>query len=183
MELEELKRRLLAFARAKYDDPGVSVSRVHLMPGHAGFSYGFTVVTGTREESFFLRVPPPNVKWRGMADVLRQVAVLNALDGTDIPHCSVKWCGATSSGSDAPTSSYRRWRATSPLLVLRLAAGLGLCPMSRPVCQRSEGGQKAASLRRQAISGMTIVCDDSRLPKLCQPLVQDAGRHGIAMSP
>jgi len=56
MELEELKRRLLAFARAKYDDPGVSVSRVHLMPGHAGFSYGFTVVTGTREESFFLRV-------------------------------------------------------------------------------------------------------------------------------
>jgi aminoglycoside phosphotransferase (APT) family kinase protein len=93
MELEELSRRLLTFARAKYDDPGVSVSRVHNMPGHAGFSYGFTVVTETREESWFLRMPPPNVKWRGTADVLRQVAALNALDGTDIPHCSVKWCG------------------------------------------------------------------------------------------
>jgi aminoglycoside phosphotransferase (APT) family kinase protein len=93
MELEELSRRLLAFARANYDDPGVRVSRVHHMPGHAGFSYGFTVVTGTREESWFLRMPPPNVKWRGTADVLRQVAALKALDGTDIPHCSVRWCG------------------------------------------------------------------------------------------
>jgi aminoglycoside phosphotransferase (APT) family kinase protein len=38
-------------------------------------------------------MPPPNVKWRGTADVLRQVAVLQALDGTDVPHCSVRWSG------------------------------------------------------------------------------------------
>ena len=43
--------------------------------------------------SWFIRLPPPNVNWRGTADVLRQVAVLNALDGTDVPHCSVQWCG------------------------------------------------------------------------------------------
>ena len=39
------------------------------------------------------RLPPPNVNWVGTADVLRQVAVLNALDSTDVPHCSVRWSG------------------------------------------------------------------------------------------
>ena len=34
----------------------------------------------------------------GTADVLRQVAVLNALDGTDVPHCSVKWSGDDTRG-------------------------------------------------------------------------------------
>ena len=33
------------------------------------------------------------MNWVGTADVLRQVAVLNALDGTDVPHCSVRWSG------------------------------------------------------------------------------------------
>mgnify|MGYP001814306061 FL=1 len=63
------------------------------MPGHAGFSYGFTVQSGGREERWFLRMPPPKVKWRGTADVLRQVAVLKALDGSEVPHCSVRWSG------------------------------------------------------------------------------------------
>ena len=34
------------------------------------------------------------MNWRGTADVLRQVEVLNALDGTAVPHCSVRWSGA-----------------------------------------------------------------------------------------
>jgi aminoglycoside phosphotransferase (APT) family kinase protein len=93
MELEELEQRLLVFARAKYDDSRASVSAVHKMPGHAGFAYGFTVESAGLEESWFLRMPPPNVKWRGTADVLRQVTVLQALEGTEVPHCSVKWSG------------------------------------------------------------------------------------------
>ena len=64
------------------------------MPGHAGFSYGFSVEADDRVESWFIRLPPPNVNWRGTADVLRQVAVLNALNGTSVPHCRVQWSGA-----------------------------------------------------------------------------------------
>ena len=93
MELDELKKRLLPFCRAKYQDDDILVTDVHKMPGHAGFAYGFTAQSGEKKESWFLRMPPPGVKWKGTADVLRQVAILNALDGTDIPHCSVKWSG------------------------------------------------------------------------------------------
>lgn len=93
MELDELKNRLGPFARAMYDDDRVSLVDVWKMPGHAGFSYGFTVERDGTSESWFLRLPPPNVNWRGTADVLRQVAVLNALNKTDVPHCSVQWSG------------------------------------------------------------------------------------------
>ena len=93
MELPELEERLVPFARAKYDDPFAKVFAVHKMPGHAGFSYGFTVRSGGVTESWFLRLPPPNVQWKGTADVLRQVAALRALDGGPVPHCSVRWSG------------------------------------------------------------------------------------------
>ena len=93
MELPELEDRLVPFARAKYEDPFARVSDVYKMPGHAGFSYGFTAQSQGKSESWFLRLPPPNVKWQGTADVLRQVAALNALDGGPVPHCSVKWSG------------------------------------------------------------------------------------------
>ena len=76
MELAELEARLLPFVRAKYDDPAAEVSGVHKMPGHAGFAYGFSVQSRGASESWFLRLPPPNVQWQGTADVLRQVAIL-----------------------------------------------------------------------------------------------------------
>ncbi len=93
MELAELERRLTPFCAAKYGTDAVRVFNVAKMPGHAGFSYGFSVECRGASESWFIRLPPPNVNWRGTADVLRQVAVLNALDGTDVPHCSVQWSG------------------------------------------------------------------------------------------
>ncbi|MFI5315469.1 MAG: phosphotransferase family protein [Myxococcota bacterium] len=93
MELPELEERLAPFARAKYADPTAEVFGVHKMPGHAGFSYGFSVRSRGATESWFLRLPPPNVQWKGTADVLRQVAALRALDGGPVPHCSVKWAG------------------------------------------------------------------------------------------
>jgi aminoglycoside phosphotransferase (APT) family kinase protein len=93
MQLEELTERLGPFAQAMYEDPDARVTEVHMMPGHAGFAYGFTVHASGSTQSWFLRLPPPNVNWRGTADVLRQVQILSALDGTQVPHCSVRWSG------------------------------------------------------------------------------------------
>jgi len=93
MELLELEERLGPFCAAMYEDDHAKVSDVYAMPGHAGFAYGFTAESQGVTESWFLRLPPPNVKLAGTADVLRQVAVLNALDKTDVPHCSIKWSG------------------------------------------------------------------------------------------
>jgi len=93
VDLDELASRLGPFCAAKYESSDVEVWDVHHMPGHAGFAYGFSVRTSDEIESWFIRLPPPNVNWRGTADVLRQVEVLDALDGTDVPHCSVRWSG------------------------------------------------------------------------------------------
>ncbi len=104
MELEELRERLGPFCKAMYSDPTVAVGEVWKMPGHAGFAYGFTVETAERSpsESWFLRLPPPNVNWKGTADVLRQVAVLEALDGSSVPHCRVRWSGDDLQWFDRP---------------------------------------------------------------------------------
>jgi aminoglycoside phosphotransferase (APT) family kinase protein len=93
MDLIDLHKRLIPFCRAMCGDESVEVSDVVKMPGHAGFSFGFTLTRGGQSEKFVLRLPPPGVQWRGTADVLRQVAVLNALDGTDVPHVFVTWSG------------------------------------------------------------------------------------------
>ncbi|MEC9132371.1 MAG: hypothetical protein VX853_00305, partial [Pseudomonadota bacterium] len=92
MDLAELEQRLLPFCQARYEG-SVNITEVVTMPGHAGFAYGFKVAHQHGEDAWFIRLPPPNVNWVGTADVLRQVAVLNALDGTDVPHCSVRWSG------------------------------------------------------------------------------------------
>jgi aminoglycoside phosphotransferase (APT) family kinase protein len=119
MELSELERRLGPFCRMKYDDADVRVFDVVKMPGHAGFSYGFSVAQRDRVERWFMRLPPPNVQWRGTADVLRQVAVLNALDRTSVPHCSVRWSGAELEWFGCPYFVVPRLEGD----VLRLAPG------------------------------------------------------------
>jgi len=93
MELDELHSRLVPFCREMYANKAADVTDVTKMPGHAGFSFGFTVESAGSCESWYIRLPPPGVKWQGTADVLRQVAVLNALDGGPVPHCSVRWSG------------------------------------------------------------------------------------------
>ncbi|NQV71080.1 MAG: phosphotransferase family protein [Pseudohongiella sp.] len=92
MELEELQQRLTPFCRAKYADNAVAVSAIFKMPGHAGFAYGFSVQSKDSTDKWYLRLPPPNVKLQGTADVLRQVAALDAMPD-QIPHCQVKWSG------------------------------------------------------------------------------------------
>ena len=102
MELDELRRRLGPFCRAMYSDDDAAVGEVWMMPGHAGFSYGFGVTSNGLAESWFLRLPPPNVNWRGTADVLRQVAALDALEGSEVPHCRVRWSGDDLQWFDRP---------------------------------------------------------------------------------
>ena len=65
------------------------------MPGHAGFAYGFAVDHHGGTDRWFLRLPPPGVRWEGTADMLRQVTALQALDGGDVPHCHVQWYGGS----------------------------------------------------------------------------------------
>ena len=101
MELEDLERRLKLFCEDRYQS-AVEIDELTIMPGHAGFAYGFRVSTESKQESWFIRFPPPNVNWVGTADVLRQVEVLNALDKTDVPHCSVKWSGKDLEWFDRP---------------------------------------------------------------------------------
>ena len=92
MELEDLEQRLIPFCCNHYEDNSIAVCDVLQMPGHAGFSYGFSVKTSRSVDKWYIRLPPPNVAHKGTADVLRQVAALNALPD-EVPHCRVKWSG------------------------------------------------------------------------------------------
>ena len=102
MTLDELAARLLPFCQTHFETEDCVVENVRSMPGHAGFSYGFDVTIGEEISRWYIRIPPPNVNWRGTADVLRQVEVLNALDGTSVPHCSVRWSGDDLQWFDCP---------------------------------------------------------------------------------
>src|SRR5262245_36942874 len=93
MDTSELEERLGPFVRHHLEDEGATVEGVVPAPGHAGFSYFFDARTGGALKRYWMRLPPPGVKLEGTADVMRQVTVLNALDGTDVPHCSVVWSG------------------------------------------------------------------------------------------
>lgn len=92
MQVEELKERLGPFVR-EHVSTDAQVTHAEPGPGHAGFSYFFDVLAAGETTRYFLRLPPPDVKWEGTADVLRQVAALKALEGTDVPRARVLWSG------------------------------------------------------------------------------------------
>lgn len=93
MELDELKQRLNLYCLAHYKTDSLHLHDVFKMPGHAGFAYGFSVQTTDAVEKWYIRFPPPDVKLEGTADVLRQVAALNAMPD-QVPHCQVQWSDA-----------------------------------------------------------------------------------------
>ena len=158
MRVIELEQRLGPFCKAKYGRE-VRVFDVHTMPGHAGFSYGFSVDTGDGVESWFIRLPPPNVRWRGTADVLRQVEVLTALDGTGVPHCSVRWAGDDLEWFGCPYFVVPRLEGD----VLRL--GAGEWAMALPE-------EKLLDMGRQAMRALADVhkVDTARVPYLGEPV-------------
>jgi len=93
MELDEIRQRLQAFAKAHLGDELAEVVHVEPGPGHAGFSYLFDVNSGGAVSSYFLRLPPPGVKLEGTADVLRQACSIRSLEGSAVPHARIIWSG------------------------------------------------------------------------------------------
>lgn len=141
MDLDELTGRLLPFCRAHTGDPLAEVTSVEMAPGHAGFSYLFDVRVHGKLQRYFMRLPPPNVKLEGTADVLRQVAVLHALDGTAVPHASVTWSG------DDP-----QWFGRPYFVVPRLEGDV----LRGEWLERFSPAQRA-SMARQAMSALAAI--------------------------
>ena len=158
MEVAELAARLGPFCRAKYGGE-VRVFDVATMPGHAGFSYGFSVDIGAGVESWFIRLPPPNVNWRGTADVLRQVAVLEALAGTEVPHCTVRWSGADLEWFGRPYFVVPKLAGD----VLRLGPGEWAAPLA---------AEQHLDMGRQAMRALAALhkVDAAKAPYLGEPV-------------
>lgn len=162
LDIDSMKQRLSDFCRAKYRDPRAELVHLEVMPGHAGFSWGFTVESRGKRESWFIRLPPPNVRWRGTADVLRQVEVLNALDRTDVPHCTVKWSGKDLKWFGCPYF-------VTPLLqgdVLRFAKGDWAARLK---------SQEVREIARQAMQALVGIhrLDPAQTPYLGDPVPPD----------
>ena len=179
MELEELAARLVPFVRARYDDADASVFEVHKMPGHAGFAYGFSAESRGRRESFFLRLPPPNVQWQGTADVLRQVQALRALDGTAVPHCTVRWAGddlvwfgrpyfvVPKLEGDVLRLGPNEWAAKLPAATLADMARQAMCALAG--IHRVDWRARAPGLGPALPFADDVVRWDRFLPKLAEP--------------
>lgn len=161
MELAELEQRLERFARAMYEDPEARVSDVAPMPGHAGFSWGFAVASRGRREAWYLRLPPPNVRWQGTADVLRQVAALEALEGTPVPHCRVRWAGDD-----------LRWFGRPYFVVPKLAGGDVLRLRPGEWGSRFDANARRAMAREAmaALAALHRIDWAARAPRLGPPL-------------
>lgn len=94
----ELHEQLTSFVRAHTGDQDAHVLDLRVLPGHAGFSYGFTAEHRSNDgapipKAFVLRLAPPGVRYEGTADVLRQVRVLGVLQDSTVPVASVRWSG------------------------------------------------------------------------------------------
>lgn len=160
MELEELRERLVPFIRAKTGDPSARLVSAEYGPGHAGFSYLFDIEANGSFQRYFLRLPPPNVKLEGTADVLRQVAALNALEGTDVPHATVVWSGAEEEWFGRPYFVVPRLEGD----VLRLGDGEWGTKLTSG--QRREMARQAMA----ALAGIHQVDWESRAPYLGPPM-------------
>ncbi|HET7735890.1 MAG TPA: phosphotransferase family protein [Nocardioidaceae bacterium] len=82
--------RLEAWARDSFE-PGVLVHDVRVMPGNSGISFGFRRSTAAGTERLVIRMPHPRAKRSGNADVLRQVAVLEAAASAGVPVPAVRF--------------------------------------------------------------------------------------------
>lgn len=97
-----LDGQLARWVTAHYS-AGAAVRDVHPMPGHAGLSFGFTVVDGGRDvDRLVVRMPPKGVRRRGNTDVLRQVPLLNSLRTAGVPVAPVVFWDADEQWFEVP---------------------------------------------------------------------------------
>jgi aminoglycoside phosphotransferase (APT) family kinase protein len=160
----ELHEQLTTFILAHTADAAASIAGLRAMPGHAGFSYGFSATyrsEGGNEttDPFVLRLPPPGVRYEGTADVLRQVRVLDVLQGSGVPVAPVRWSG------DDP-----RWFGRPYFIVPRLPgdtlrAGEGPWESSPDETLRAMAGQVI-----EAMVALHAVSWEQALPEWGPPL-------------
>ena len=101
-DLSELSDRLTVFMRQKLVHPDADISNVTKMPGNAGFSFGFTVHIEESSKRYVLRVPPPNARRSGTADVLRQAKVISTVSELGIPVPEIVYEGEEEVWFDSP---------------------------------------------------------------------------------
>ncbi len=134
MDLNDLSERLTVFCRDRLDDPHATVTDVETMQGHAGFSFGFTATAKGESRSYVLRLPPPNVRRAGTADVIRQARVIHTLRETDVPVAEVIWSGEDERWFGAPYFIVNKFEGD----VLRNAWGQSLsAERMRPVAAQA----------------------------------------------
>src|SRR5207302_10034873 len=90
---EALAAQLAALCRARTGDPAASAGEVARLPGHAGFSYSFTLRALGARERLVLRLAPPGVRVHGTADVARQARLMSSLGLHGVPVPPVRWYG------------------------------------------------------------------------------------------
>lgn len=91
IDIQVLHAQLQQWAAAHYH-PGVDVTDLRAMPGHAGLSFGFTLSDSNGViDRLVTRMPPKGVRRAGNTDVLRQVPLLQALAQQGVPVAPVVW--------------------------------------------------------------------------------------------
>ncbi|MEV5004002.1 phosphotransferase family protein [Nocardioides sp. LML1-1-1.1] len=126
--------QLLAWAHDVYGT-AADVLDVHPMPGHSGYSFGFTLCHDAADERLVIRMPPPGTKQRRNTDVLRQSRVMKAMaaSGVPVPEIRHEGDGERWFGSPYFMASHVHGRSTSLFRagIAEHETGEGLAPVFR----------------------------------------------------
>ncbi len=94
-ETDGIAPRLTRFARERTQDSRAQVSGITELPGHAGLSYSFELISnvgGTEHpERLVIRLAPEGVPISGPTDVVRQAKIMESLVGATVPVPPVRW--------------------------------------------------------------------------------------------
>lgn len=83
---EQIRNDLEIACRAALDRPQLRVDAVTpIAEGHSGFTYNVVVDDGGTNTRYVLRLPPPNARIAGPADVMRQGRIMAALHDAGLP--------------------------------------------------------------------------------------------------
>jgi aminoglycoside phosphotransferase (APT) family kinase protein len=94
---------LNAMVRARTADSTARAHSLETLPGHAGFSYSFTLDrTGQPSRKLVVRIAPPAVKIAGPADIVRQARIMASLADTKVPVPPILWYGDEAQFFDRP---------------------------------------------------------------------------------
>jgi aminoglycoside phosphotransferase (APT) family kinase protein len=83
---EQIRHDLEIACRNRLDRPRLHVEAVTpIAEGHSGFTYNVVVEDGGPTTRYVLRLPPPNARIAGPADVMRQGRIMAALNEAGLP--------------------------------------------------------------------------------------------------